>query len=565
MRRLLIALSLGFGLPASAGVPVLDAQPAPPARPSAQASRPAPKLVVLLVVDQMRADYVDKFGVHWTGGLRRLIDDGAWFREAAYKYMTTVTCVGHSSIATGALPRTHGVVGDSVWNRETGTLANCVADPDTTLVSYGRPVEGRATSTRVMRTSNLADELRAQSAVPPRVVTLSMKDYAATTLAGRRADAVVWMSAAARTLMTSSAFTSQPVPFVASFLEAHPIEADYGKTWTKLLPDSAYLYADDAEGELAPARWSRTFPHVLKGAGNTPDGDFYSLWAESPFSDAYLGKLAEASIDALKLGQGSGTDYLAVSFSALDLVGHAFGPRSHEVQDVLARLDRTLASLIAHLDATVGRGHYVLALTADHGVSPVPEQMEALGLDAGRIVTPELTARIERAIEPFLGPGKKVARMVYADLFFAPGVYEKLRENPTAMHAALDAARSMPGIARVFSTDELAGLRGTPADKVEREAAASFFPGRSGDFIVIPRPYFQFAASASRRGGTTHGSPYWYDRRVPLFLLGPGIRRGQYLEAVEPIDIAPTLAYLCGITLPASDGRILTEALRNRN
>jgi hypothetical protein len=196
----------------------------------------SPKLVVLLVVDQMRADYVEKFGAHWTGGLRRLISEGAWFREAAYQYMTTVTCVGHSSIATGALPRTHGVIANDLRDSETGTSANCVNDPDTTPVSYGRPVEGHATSTRNLRVPVFSDELRAQSALPPRIVALSMKDYTATTLAGRRADAVVWMSTAARTLMTSSAFTAQPVPWVASFLKSHPIEADYARPGRSCCP-----------------------------------------------------------------------------------------------------------------------------------------------------------------------------------------------------------------------------------------------------------------------------------------------------------------------------------------
>lgn len=557
-RPLALAVALSLALVSASSSAQVRSAPAsaPPPRLSS-----APKLVVLLVVDQMRADYVDKFGPRWTGGLRQLIDEGAWFREAAYRYMSTVTCVGHSSIATGSLPRTHGVVANDLWDGDTGRSANCVADPDTTLVSYGRPVAGTATSTRKLRVPTFADQLRAQAAAPARVVALSVKDYTATTLAGRRAEAVVWVAPAAGTLMTSSAFTSAPVPWVASFLGSHPIERDFGKAWTKLLPDGSYLYADDAEGERAPAGWTRSFPHVLKGASASPDGDFYNLWIESPYSDAYLGKLAEASIDALKLGRGAGTDYLAVSFSALDFVGHDFGPRSQEVQDVLARLDLTLASLISRLDAAVGRDRYVLVLTADHGVSPVPEQMAAFGLDAGRILTPDLVARIENALEPFLGPGRKVARVAYADLFFAPGVYRKLQANPAAMQAALDAARSTDGVARVFSADQLTVSPGAAVDEAEREAAASFFPGRSGDFIVIPRPYYQFASSRSRRNGTTHGSPYWYDRRVPIFLLGHGVRKGRYLTAAEPIDIAPTLAFLCGLTLPAADGRVLGEAL----
>jgi len=542
---------------------VLSASPSPLAAPAA--ARHAPKLVVILVVDQMRADYVEKFGDHWTGGLRRLMDEGAWFREAAFPYMSTVTCVGHSSIVTGALPRSHGIINNELWNREAGKGANCVADPDTTLVSYGSPAKGAGTSTKNLRVPTLADEMRAQLGAATRIVSLSMKDYTATTMAGRRANAVVWMSLSNKSLMTSSAYAAAPVPWVAEFVKAHPVESDFGKTWTKLLPESAYSYADDAEGELTPGDWTRVFPHVIKGKGDQPDSTFYNLWDASPFSDAYLVQMAETSIDTLKLGQSAGTDYLAVSFSALDLVGHSFGPRSHEIQDVLARLDIVLTSLLAHLDKTVGRDNYVLALTADHGVSPIPEQMAALGLNGGRVVASDLVGRIEKALEPFLGPGKKVVRLTYTDLFFDRGIYDKMRANPDAMRAALDAARSTPGVGRVFSADELASAHGMSGDDIENSALVNFYPSRSGDFVIILQPYYQLALGPNTRTGTTHGSPYWYDRRVPVFLLGQGIRKGQYLTPIAPLDIAPTFAFLCGITLPAADGRILNEALVGSN
>ena len=522
------------------------------------APRRTPKLVVILVVDQMRADYVEKFGQNWTGGLRRLMDEGAWFRQAAYPYMTTVTCVGHSTIATGSLPRTHGVISNQWWDRESGKAMNCVADADASLVSYGTPVKG-GTSTKNLLVPAFPDELRFQMGTAPRIVTASMKDYTATTLAGRRADAVVWFNGTARAFTTSSAFTNAPVPFVADFVKAHPIDAAFGKTWNKLLPESAYLYADDATGERPVAKGTNTFPHQLRGPGSAPDADFYDAWEESPFSDAYLGEFAEAAIDALKLGQGSRTDYLAISFSALDLVGHDFGPRSHEVQDVLARLDRTLGSLLAHLDRSVGRQNYVLALTGDHGVAPVPEQSTEFGFAGGRIPTADLIARVEKALEPALGPGKKVSRMLYNDLYFEPGVFEKLQGSPEAMRAALEAARSMPGVARVFRADELAHPFAEPEDPIERAVAANFFAGRSGDLIVVPRPYFIFGSGTS--GGTTHGGAYGYDQHVPMFLLGQGVRAGQYLGASGPMDIAPTFAFLCGITLSAADGRVLNEAL----
>jgi predicted AlkP superfamily pyrophosphatase or phosphodiesterase len=347
------------------------------------------------------------------------------------------------------------------------------------------------------------------------------------------------------------------VPFVSAFVKAHPIEADFGKTWTKLLPETAYLYADEAIGERA-ALGNVVFPHPMRGASDTPDASFYALWEQSPFSDAYLGQFAEAALDALKLGQGPGTDYLAVSFSALDLVGHAYGPRSHEVQDVLARLDLTIGSLVAHLDRSVGRQNYVLSLTGDHGVSPIPEQLSALGLDAGRISTQDLVARVEKALEPTLGAGRKVATLSYDAVYFLPGVFDKLKTNPEAMRAAFDALSAAPGVSRVFRADELGHLFATAEDPIERAAAAEFVPSRSGDLIIVTRPYFELLPGST---GTTHGSPYSYDQRVPLFLLGQGIRAGQYLAASSPVDIAPTFALLCGITLPAAEGRILTEAL----
>lgn len=526
--------------------------------PALAAPRRTPKLVVILVVDQMRADYVEKFGQNWTSGLRRLMAEGAWFRQAAYPHMNLVTCVGHSTIATGSLPRTHGIVSNAWWDREKGATAACVADADQSLISYGAPAKG-GTSTKNLMVPTLPDELRFQAGVAPRIVTASMKDYTATMMAGRRADAVVWFSGTARAFATSSVFTSAPVPFVQSFVKAHPVEAYFGKTWTKLLPESAYLYADDAIGEVPWPKGTNRFPHQLGQAGETPEASFYAAWEQSPFSDEYLGLFAQEAVDVLKLGQGSGTDYLAVSFSALDLAGHDFGPRSHEVQDVLARLDRTVGSLLAHLDRRVGRQNYVLALTADHGVAPVIEQVAQSDLPGGRVSGAELVARVEKALEPSLGPGRKVSNLSYNSLYFAPGVFAKLQADPAAMRAALEAVESMPGVARVFRADDLAHLFAELDDPIERAAAANFFPSRSGDLIIALRPYYIFSASAT--GGASHGAGYPYDQNVPMFLIGQGIRAGQYFSASGPMDIAPTLAFLCGITLSASDGRVLNEAL----
>jgi predicted AlkP superfamily pyrophosphatase or phosphodiesterase len=522
----------------------------------------APKLVVIIVVDQMRADYIEKFGRQWTAGLRQLVDHGAWFRQAAYPYMNTVTCAGHATISTGAFPATHGMIENGWWDRESGRVVGCTEDPKSPLVSYGTPAAGGNGPSRLLAVT-LSDELRVQMPSPPRIVSLSIKERTAVTLAGRRGDAVTWFNDQAHSWVTSTAYANAPVPFVAQFIKAHPVEAEYGKVWTRSLPESAYLYADQAAEERPPRGWTNTFPHPLTSASGAADPEFYEKWVDSPFSSDYLGQLAEASIDALGLGKGRSTDYLAISFSEIDAAGHAFGPRSHEVQDALIKLDAVIGSLLTHLDRAVGPDDYVLALSSDHGVAPIPEQMIREGFDAGRLVTGDVVSRLDKALEPLTGGARAVAQMVYADLYFAPGVMDKLTANPAAMRAAIDAVRSVPGVWRVLRADEVRDRRPTD-DPVARAVALSYYPGRSGDLIVVPRPYWFLVnpeTPASPSAGTTHGTLHSYDVRVPIVLMGRGIKSGEYTTGTTPADIAPTLAFLCGITLAHPDGRVLSEAL----
>jgi predicted AlkP superfamily pyrophosphatase or phosphodiesterase len=353
------------------------------------------------------------------------------------------------------------------------------------------------------------------------------------------------------------------VPFVESFVRSHPLEQDFGKAWTRALPQSAYLFEDAGVGERPPEGWSDSFPHMLRGKSEKPDAQFYGLWAKSPFADAYVREMAVAAVDALKLGKDPDTDYVAVSFDALDGVGHAFGPHSQEVQDTLVRLDATVGTLLAHLDRAVGAQNYVVAFSADHGVAPIPEQMIRDGIDAGRVATSEVVARVEKALEPLLGAGKHVAHMTYSDLYFMPGVYAKLQADATAMAAVQEAMSGVPGIWKVYRSEELHNARSS-GDPTMRAAALSYYPGRSGDMVIVPKPYWPLlndAKTAPAGSATTHGTSHGYDQRVPLILMGHGIKSGEYLNAASPADIAPTLAFLCGITLARADGRVLAEAL----
>jgi predicted AlkP superfamily pyrophosphatase or phosphodiesterase len=516
------------------------------------ASVPAPTLVVIIVVDQMRADYVERFKADWTGGLKRLVTQGAWFRQAAYPYLTTVTCAGHATVATGALPHRHGVFQNGWWNRDTSSQVTCTGDATVKNVGYDKPDSG-GDSASMLWTPTLGDEMRAQKGA--HVAALSLKDRSAIMLAGHGGDSVVWLNNALDGWETSSAFAAAPVPAAKAFLAANSIDADYGRTWARMLPDARYRHPDAGLDENPPRGWTSTFPHVLTSASGQPDSSYHTLWERSPFADAFLGRFAAALVDGLGLGKHDATDLLAVSFSTPDLVGHAFGPRSQEIQDVYAHLDRTIGALLDHLDATVGKGRYVVALTADHGVVPIPEQQVREGRDAGRLNTRTIGDVAEKAAAAALGEGTYVARESGNDLYFAAGVYERLSAKPGALDAVVAALAAQPGVQRVFRSEQLLDAA-TASDPLQRAAALSYVAGRSGDIVLAPKTGWMFAAA-----GTTHGTASADDQHVPILLLGPGIRHGQYQRPASPADIAPTLAALAGVLMPHAEGRVLREAL----
>jgi predicted AlkP superfamily pyrophosphatase or phosphodiesterase len=552
----LLALLALFPLPAAAqGTP-------PTAKSSKSPSRP--KLVVLLVVDQMRADYVDKFRFQWTGGLKRLVDEGAWFRDAAYPYAATETCVGHSTISTGALPATHGMISNEWWDRDLQKSVTCTADPSVKNVGYaGATVTGGDSAAKMLMPA-LADELKFQSGDLTRVVTFSLKARASITMGGRSADSVTWFDPSVGAWTTSSAYPE--APFVGEYAKAHPVSDDYGKTWARLLPNSSYLYAETAVGAVPPAGYGATFPHALRGNPDSTKADalFYSQWQASPYADTYLEQLAETAVDKLGLGKRTGPDFLAVSFSSVDYVGHAFGPRSWEIQDLLARLDRDLGGFFSHLDRAVGKGDYVVAFSADHGVVPIPDDLLKSGMEAGWLNLAQVRAHVEMALESFHFPKPIISEIAGADVYFAPGVYDKLKTDSAAMNAVLKAIEAVPGVATVYRAEELEDRPATRSP-LRISQANSFFPARSGDLLIVPKPYWPWDFSApgkTRAYGTTHGTPYSYDQRVPVLFMGYGIQPGQYFQPATPADIAPTLAALCGITLAPRDGHILSEGLK---
>ncbi len=517
-----------------------------------QAQTP-PRLLVVLVVDQMRADYLTRFRDTWTAGLRLLLEQGAVFDNTAYPYLSTWTCAGHATVGTGTFPRTHGMITNRWWRRDERRTAECTDDAEAPAVTYGR-ASRTANSAKLLLVPTLADELRAQKP-GARVVAVSLKSRSAISLAGHAGDAVTWFDDVAGSFVTSRAFAQAPVPAVQRFVARDPYEADENRDWT--LRDAATSYAarDAGAGERPPAPWTSLFPHRLQGQ-KPLDPQFFDIWQTSPFADAYLGRMAAALVDDLALGQRDATDFLAVGFSALDEVGHDFGPSSREVDDTLRRLDATIGALIAHLDQRVGRDRYVLALTADHGVAPIAQPGQG-----GRVFTEDVRDRIEATLRDRFGPrddGPFVEAINEPYVYLAPGVFERLRSDTAAFAAVRTAVVAIPGVARVLRTDRLST---TSPDRIVRAAALSHAPSHGGDLLVIPQPRFYFSARALQNA-TTHGSPYAYDTRVPLILLGGRIAPQHITRAATPADVAPTLAALAGVRLPSAEGRVLSEAVR---
>ena len=563
-RRILLAaaicLFLSFAQTASAQTAKTPVRR--PATAAAPAAPSRPKLVVLLVVDQMRADYIDKFLHQWTGGLRRLVQEGAWFHEAAYPYAATETCVGHSTISTGALPATHGMVANAWWDRTSQRMVTCTNDPKAKNSAYAGGTASGGDSAVRMLVPSFAEELKFQTGGATRVLTFSLKARSAITMAGHKGDAATWFDSGS--WVTSSVYGT--MPFIEDYVKAHPVRADYGKTWTLSLPENQYWYEDKAVNAKPPDGWDSSFPHSLRGrgAGNEPDAAFFEQWVTSSFADNYLTQLAKTAVDSLGLGKSGATDFIGVSYSSVDYVGHAFGPRSREIQEILIGLDKNLSDLLAHLDQKVGRGKYVVALTADHGGTPIPEDMQKIGVDAGRLNLAEIQANIEKVLEPFNYPKPAIARIAGNEIYFAPGIYDKLEQDGAAMSAVMDAITSQPGVANAYTAEALEDR--PPTQSVIRAAlAASYFPSRSGDVFIVPRPYWLLDYSPPgqlpKALGTGHGSLYYYDQRVPILLMGLEIQSGEYYGEVTPADIAPTLATLCGITLSTRDGHVLTSAL----
>jgi len=538
-------------LSAAAALPLVLFSAGASPRIAAQAPE-APRLLVVVVVDQMRNDYLDRMSPLWTRGMKRLLTEGAVFERNFYPYLQTVTCAGHATIGTGSFPATHGIIMNSWWR---GTRnGTCTEDATVKPIGYEPDAESVGHSAVQLLVPTMADRLR-ETSPAARVVSLSIKPRSAIMMAGK-GGVVTWTDDHNK-WATSTAYSAAPDPDVQAFVNAHPRLALRGEVWQRLLEAERYTGVDDGMGEKPPSGWTTQFPHPMAGGPGTSEDQFYTLWENSPYADAYLGAMAADLVKRKKLGQGPAVDLLAISFSALDYVGHKFGPDSHEVQDTLLRLDVTVGDLLDSLDTSVGRGRYLLGLSADHGVAPIPEAWVAEGHEGGRIALQQLARAANAALVESLGPGEHVARAEYTQIYLSADARQRVAENPALLQPVLAALERLPGVLRAMPSAGLEAARDSK-DPVVRAAALSHVAGRSGQIVIVPRPYYIVGGSDA----TTHGTHNPYDQHVPLIFFGTGVVAGRYDTPSTPADLTPTLAARIGLQMPGVDGVARTAIFR---
>lgn len=528
-----------------------------------------PALVVVISIDQFRADYLERFRPHFgPGGFNLLLERGASFVDCHYRHSVTKTGPGHAVMLTGVHANIHGIIGNEWIDRDTFAQVSCVGDPCVQPVGLppatapslpGPDNPDLPRSPKNLLAPTVGDELKLAHGGLPKVIGISEKHRAAILMSGKTADAAYFME---RGHMITSTYYMADLPgWVKQWNAAGKADACFGRVWDRVLPAAAYAIQgpDDAPGEdVATGGLGRTLPKTITGGEKKPGQRFYDALENTPFGNDLLADFAAATITQENLGGRPGiTDLLCVSFSGLDHAGHLYGPDSHEVMDIVVRLDRNLQQLFEHLDRRVGLAKCLVVLTADHGVSPMPERIHASRpeIPAGRIDGGKLLAACEEALNAKYGPLADGSRWLVRDdasLLIFPAALQEKNVAPAAAQAVVrDAVLQLDFVQAAYTRDQLE--RGDVSDGLGRQALLSFNRARSGDVFYQARPYF-----FSRAAGSTHGSPHDYDTHVPLLWLGPGVTAGVHPERVGVDDLAPTLAHLLGLPVPPlSEGRVL--------
>lgn len=512
--------------------------------PIANAQNPnSPKLIVGIVVDQMCYEYLyryqDKF---CENGFRLLMNQGMNCRNTHYNYVPTYTGPGHASIYTGTTPNNHGIVANEWFERESGTVINCVDDSNVKPV--GTESADGFCSPHHLKTNTITDQLR-MTYPDAKVISMSIKDRGAILPGGHLSNGSYWYDYASGKFITSSFFKTDLPKWVSDFNAEGQVEKYMKGTWNTLLDISAYGESgpDNSPYEhLLPGKTTPTFPYDLKVSSNgAPD---FQLFTVTPFANTYLADFALCSIDAEQLGKDDQTDMLCISFSTPDIAGHSFGPYSVEIEDIYIRLDLEISKLIKQLEEKVGKDEFVLFLTADHAVVPVPQYLIDKKLPGGYVFLNEHMTELKSQLVTKFGADLILEQEnlnIYLD-------HKKIDDLKLDMKEVQDFVASKimmwDGVKRVFTAFQLmnSGNDDEWRDMIQR----GYHARESGDVIFMLEPGYlpKLADSETARKGTSHGSAFNYDTHVPLIWYGKGIPSIEVVRRVDITDISATLTHL---------------------
>ncbi len=490
-----------------------------------------PRLILFIVVDQARYDYLERFRPLLRFGLARLLDESVVFTDAHHDHAYTSTAPGHATLSTGVHPARHGIINNWWLDRATGEPTLAVGSPP---------------SPELLLAPALGDWL--QAAYPSaRVFAAAGKDRAAILTAGQRPDGAFWTSTGNGRFVTSDYYSDPEPEWLLAYHQDPFPDRYFGRAWEPLPEVVEHGPALGLE-QIDRGTVDRQFPHAIGSASPSPAIGYYRAFlGATPFGDAYVADFARALIDGEQLGQDAVPDFLGLGFSALDKIGHNWGPDSPEVLDTLLRLDRAIGELLDFVDQRVGLEHTIVSLSGDHGVVPVPEVRQAHGMEARRYDTEDILC--------FQRVGARLREKLGRQWLLGAYYFDRqaARAEGVELKALEDEARRLleqcPGVARVWTASELAASgAGEPGgEKMRRLYAHSFHPERSADLMLQLEAY----TLPYRTTVANHGSPHPYDTHVPWLLRLPSGTGARVDERVYTVDVAPTVARLAGLTPPA--------------
>jgi len=506
----------------------------------ASAYNARPKLVVVIVIDQFRGDYLERYRDQFgEGGFRVFLDRGAYFTDCNYDYANTRTAPGHATLFTGSYTSGHGIVANEWWDPAKKKRVTSVEDDTTKLVGAGK--NGPGASPHNLMSDTLGDELKLATGGKARVFAISLKDRAAVLPAGFSGDAAYWIDPKSGDWITSTYYRPDLPEWVRNFNGSHRAQKFWNREWK------------DSDGNTLGS----TAPRA--GKDGTPAG-FYEVIGSTPFANDYQLQFAKELVLYEKLGAGPATDLLVISLSANDILGHQVGPDSPQMRSMALELDRQLAEFFGFLGHQVGMANVWMALSADHGIAPLPEFAKTLRLPAANLDTKALREQINSLLsKKYAKKADYLLELDYPLAWLSEDAFAGTPAGKKESDAEADAGEAMKqaGLAGYFTKSQLA--RGeTPSTEVGRRYAHSYSPEGGWYVIGIPSPFHVGITK-----GTDHATPFSYDTHVPLAFYGLAFQPGTYRTHAEPVDLAVTLASLLGINAPAeATGRVLTEALQ---